>query len=118
MTESSIVPSRQTAFAGIVAITAGFVCFLLFTGLAFLDLATTVAGGTDRLQLLAAVLGGGGIVGRLLAARRFDLGHFSPTLGNAFRACGVAAALAFVAQVWWVFLLTAAAVGLSLGWLA
>ena len=118
MTESSIVPSRQTAFAGIVAITAGFVCFLLFTGLAFLDLATTVAGGTDRLQLLAAVLGGGGIVGSLLAARRFDLGHFSPTLGNAFRACGVAAALAFVAQVWWVFLLTAAAVGLSLGWLA
>jgi cytochrome c oxidase cbb3-type subunit 2 len=118
MPESSIVPSRQTAFAGIVAITAGFVCFLLFTGLAFFDLAATVAGGADRLQLLAAVLGGGGIVGSLLAARRFDLGHFSPTLGNAFRACGVAAALAFVAQAWWVFLLTAAAVGLSLGWLA
>jgi cytochrome c oxidase cbb3-type subunit 2 len=118
MIESSIVPSRRTALAGIVAITAGCVCFLLFTGLAFLDLATTVAGSTDRLQLLAAVLGGGGIVGSLLAARRFDLGHFSPTLGNAFRACGVAAALAFVAQAWWVFLLTAGAVGLSLGWLA
>ena len=118
MIESSIVPSQRTAFAGIVAITAGFVCFLLFTGLAFLDLAATVAGGADRVQLLAAVLGAGGIVGSLLAARRFDLGQFPQTLGNAFRACGVAAALAFVAQVWWIFLLTAAAVGLSLGWLA
>jgi hypothetical protein len=60
MIESSIIPSRRTAFAGIVAITAGFVCFLLFTGLAFLDLAATVAGGADRLQLFAAVLGRGG----------------------------------------------------------
>jgi cytochrome c oxidase cbb3-type subunit 2 len=118
MIESSIVPSRRTALAGIVAITAGFVCFLLFTGLAFLDLAATVAGGAARVQLLSVVLAGGGIVGSLLAARRFDLGQFPQTLGNAFRACGVAAALAFVAQVWWVFLLTAAAVGLSLGWLA
>ena len=118
MIESSIVPSRRTAFAGIVAIAAGIVCFLLFTGLAFLDLAAAVPGGANRLPLLAAVLGGGGIAGSLLAARRFDLGHFSPTLGNSFRACGVAAALAFVAQVWWIFLLTAAAVGLSLGWLA
>jgi len=118
MIESSIITSRRTAFAGIVAITAGCVCFLLFTGLAFLDLAATVAGGADRVQLLAAGLGAGGIVGSLLAARRFDLGQFPQTLGNSFRACGVAAALAFVAQVWWVFLLTAAAVGLSLGWLA
>ena len=118
MIESSIIPSRRTAFAGIVAIAAGFVCFLLFTGLAFLDLAASVAGGADRLQLFAAVLGAGGIAGSLLAARRFDLGHFTQTLGNSFRACGVAAALAFVAQVWWIFLLTAAAVGLSLGWLA
>jgi cytochrome c oxidase cbb3-type subunit 2 len=116
MIESSIVPSRRTAFAGIVAIAAGLVCFLLFTGRAFLDLAATVAGGGARLQLLSAVLGGGGIAGSLLAARRFDLGHFSPALGNAFRACGVAAALALVAQAWWVFLLTAGAVGLSLGW--
>jgi len=118
MTESSIVPSRRTALAGIVAITAAIVCFLLFTGLAFLDLAAAVPGGADRLPLLAAMLGAGGIAGSLLAAQRFDLGHFSPTLGNAFRACGVAAALAFVAQVWWVFLLTAGAVGVSLGWLA
>ena len=118
MIESSIVPSRRTALAGIVAITAAIVCFLLFTGLAFLDLAAAVPGGADRLPLLAAMLGAGGIAGSLLAAQRFDLGHFSPTLGNAFRACGVAAALAFVAQVWWVFLLTAGAVGVSLGWLA
>jgi hypothetical protein len=118
MIESSIVPSRRTAFAGIVAIAAGLVCFLLFTGLAFLDLASTVPGGAGRVQLLSVVLAGSGIVGSLLAARRFDLGQFPQTLGNAFRACGVAAALAFVAQVWWVFLLTAVAVGLSLGWLA
>jgi len=118
MIESSIIPSQRTAFAGIVAITAGFVCFLLFTRLAFLDLAAAVTGGADRVQLFAAVLGAGGIAGSLLAARRFDLGQYSQTLGNSFRACGVAAALAFVAQTWWVFLLTAAAVGLSLGWLA
>jgi hypothetical protein len=114
----TLVPSSRTATASVVTIAATGFFALVMARLAFFELGQAIAGDATIKNAFAAALCGSAIAGGLLAAQYFDLGQFPKTLGNSFRACGVAAALAFVAQSWWVFLFTATAVGLSLGWLA
>ena len=85
--------TRGDLIAAVAAIAATYFYFLIFAEFSLIELARPLANTPERLRLLMAVLGMSGVVGSLLAAWRFRLDRLSRTLGNAFRACAVAAAL-------------------------
>ena len=111
--ENYLRPDSMVAAVTAIAATYGY--FLLFAEFAFLELAKPLFGGELALRPLLAVLGAGGMIGSLLAARNFSLARFRPALAGGFMVCAGSAALALVAGrtgLW----LAAAGVGLSLGW--
>ncbi|HEY0947160.1 MAG TPA: cbb3-type cytochrome c oxidase subunit II [Opitutaceae bacterium] len=110
-------PARGTLVAATLAIAATYFYFLIFTEFALLELAGPIATTDQRVRLLMTVLGMGGIAGSLLAAWRFRLERYPRQLANAFRACGLAAVLALIAQTLPFLLCAVAAAGLALGWL-
>lgn len=115
--DTEFSPERGALIAGIIAITAACFYFLVFARFALLELIQNTA--PERpLRLALAVLAAGGIGGSLLAVWRFRLERYPRALGTAFRACGLAAALALFASSWNARLLAAGVVGLTLGWLA
>ena len=108
-------PRLSAVACAVVAITATYVYFLLFAEFALVELALPLAEG--RLRWLLGALGVGGVTGSLLAARSFRFERYTRSVANGFRACGVAAVVALLAKTWFMMMVAALSVGLSLGWL-
>src|SRR6266542_4006355 len=86
----------RSTVIGVVAIAAVYTYFLIFAEFAFLENARRVL--SERyLGLLMALLGTGGIIGSLAAARRFNPVEGPRLLAAGFVGCVIAAALALVA---------------------
>jgi cytochrome c oxidase cbb3-type subunit 2 len=97
-------------------VAATYVFFLLFAEFALLHLMEARASGPAALRLGLAWLGGGGVLGSLLAARFAGRSPASAiTLG--FLGCGAAATLAAFQPVSLPLEAVAALTGLGLGWL-
>ncbi len=101
--------------AGVGAIAATYVYFLLFAEFAFLSLAERFADDGFGLRAIMAVLGAGGVAGSIAAARWFRLTHLKRTLTLAFFGCGWAAALAAFAGSRAAMMLAGGFTGFSLG---
>lgn len=114
---TDFTPTRGTLIAAVIAIAAAYFYFLLFAGYALLELVRPVADAERQVRLAASALALGGIAGSVLAARRFRLLRYPRTLGTAYRACGMMAAVALWAPSFPVMLITTALTGLALGWL-
>ncbi|MBK8479261.1 MAG: cbb3-type cytochrome c oxidase subunit II [Opitutaceae bacterium] len=109
-------PSPSCPLPGIVAIAATYVFFLLFAEFALLHLMEARASSPGALRLGLVWLGGGGVLGSLLAARFAGRSPASAiTLG--FLTCGAAAVLAASLPGRIPLEAVAALTGLGLGWL-
>jgi cytochrome c oxidase cbb3-type subunit 2 len=102
-------------WAATAAVAATYVYFLIFAEFAFLELARAVAPAPERLRLLMAGLGGGGVAGALGAARWFRPERGRAGLVWAARACALAAGGALAARTFWGLLGAGIGVGLALG---
>lgn len=102
-------------WAATAAVAATYVYFLIFAEFAFLELARAMTPAPERLRLLMAGLGAGGVAGAVGAARAFrsELGRAGLTW--LFRACAVAAVGALGAKSFWGLLGAGLVVGLTLG---
>ena len=116
MISPSGIFSRHSWLAAVLAVAATYFYFLIFAEFAFLEIATKVV-GSDRVRLVLASLGGGGVLGALLAAWRFSLPSAAVQLTGGFLGCTVAAGLSLMARGPVGLLLAASVAGLSLGWL-
>ena len=107
--------SLLTTLAGVSAITATFVYFLIFAQFGFLDLARD---GTSRnaLQVLMGILGIGGLAGSVFSARLFVPERGNRFLMAGFGGCLLAALLTFVGREGVLLFFCAALVGFSTGW--
>lgn len=101
------------AAVGAVAVTYGY--FLIFAEFALLELVRAIA--AERLRLVMAALGAGGVAGAVLGARAFAVVRQRAQLAWAFRASAGSAVAGVVAPTLPWILAAATAVGVSLGWL-
>ncbi len=106
--------------AAVAAVAATYVYFLIFAEFAFLELVRAVA--PERLRLVMAGLGAGGVLGAMGAARWYAAERSQTQLAWAFRVCAAAAGLALAARGVPLLLAAGVAAGLGLGaqtvWLA
>lgn len=102
--------------AGVVAIAATYVYFLLFAEFAFLGLVQRIVATPAGMKLVMGVLAGGGVAGSGAAAVWFRAERFTRSLAGGFAACAVAAAGALAASSNAMLIVAAALVGLALGW--
>ena len=116
--ETKFRPDGAALSAAVVAVAATYFYFLIYAEFALLEIARTIADDEAwRLRGLMTVLGLAGVLGSLGAAWRFRVDIWQTQLSWSFRACGVAAVLALVAQGWVPLLVAAGCSGLALGWL-
>jgi hypothetical protein len=101
--------------AGVTAIAAVMVYFLIFSGFAFMDYAQAFV-KKENMQGLLAALGTGGVTGAMVAARRFVPARGHLYLAGGFAACCVAALLTLAARSQWMLIVFAVPVGFSTGW--
>lgn len=110
------VPPKIRPLAAVAAIAATYVFFLLFAEFALIHLMETRAVSAGALRLGLAWLGGGGVLGSLLAAR-VKVRALRSEIALGFLACGASAALAATASTSTRLESVAALTGLALGWL-
>ncbi|MFT3830539.1 MAG: cbb3-type cytochrome c oxidase subunit II [Opitutaceae bacterium] len=109
-------PAPTRPLPAIAAVAATYVFFLLFAEFALLHLMQARANDALSLRVGLAWLGGGGVLGSLLAALR-PVRRLRREVALGFCACGAAAALAAVLPVTAPLAPVAALTGLALGWL-
>ncbi|MBL9213057.1 MAG: cbb3-type cytochrome c oxidase subunit II [Opitutaceae bacterium] len=102
-----------SSLATVAAIAATYVYFLIFAEFALLELVRALA--PDRLRFVMAGLGAGGVAGAVLAARCFPAERRPALLAWSFRACALAAGLAYGAATLAAIAAAAGLVGLALG---
>lgn len=114
-TQTSDPLRAKDAFAGILAIAAVYVYFLIFAEFAFIENMRAVVheGG---LKLMMAALGLAGIAGSIIAAKQFDPASGSRQLAVGFGGCTLAAGLSLLANNPTLAIAVAIAVGGSLAW--
>lgn len=112
------VGARQRDNLGLaaLAVAATYGYFLLFAEFSFLAQVREALGEGGGLRVVMAGLGAGGVGGSLLAWRRFRPEHFTRELAWSYVACAVMAAGAPWAAGLTALTLTAAGIGLALGW--
>ncbi|MFT3783158.1 MAG: cbb3-type cytochrome c oxidase subunit II [Nibricoccus sp.] len=109
-------PSRyRHAIAGVIAIAAVYVYFLIFAEFAFLERLQTILKGGDIRPFMGA-LGLAGIAGSFAGAKWFDSHRGSTQLGLGFGGCALAAAISLAASNAFVAAVAAVAIGGSLAW--
>ncbi len=108
--------AQSRPLSAIVAIAATYVFFLLFAEFALLHLMEARTANPAALRLGLAWLGGGGVLGSVLAAR-FVVRSLRGEIALGFAVCGLAAALAAVLPAATPLEPVAALTGLGLGWL-
>jgi cytochrome c oxidase cbb3-type subunit 2 len=101
----------------IAVVAATYVFFLLFAEFALLHLMEARATDSASLQFGLAWLGGGGVLGSLLAARLATSFPLRRAIVSGFLACGAAATLAALMPATAALEPVAALTGLGLGWL-
>lgn len=109
-------PAQFRPLPVVAVIAATYVFFLLFAEFALLHLMEARAAGPATLRLGLACLGGGGVLGSVLAARFAGRSPASAIILG-FLACGAAAVLAAFQTAPLPLELIAALTGLGLGWL-
>lgn len=112
MAEQPTVPARGRWLAAVALIAATYAYFLIFAEFAFLELLRARVGEAGLRPAMGA-LGAGGVAGSLMAGWRFDAARYARALRMGAAGCAVAAA----AACFYAGAATAAAIGLSLGWL-
>ncbi len=103
--------------ASVASIVAMYVYFLIFAGFAFVDFAQTIVEKGTMPAVLAA-LGGGGIAGSVLAARKFSAGRGRWLLMGGFAGCLAAALITLIARGPGMAIVSGLLTGLSAGWTA
>ena len=106
-----------TVLAGVAAIVAAYMYFLLFAGLAFVDNARAVV-AESRLLVVLGLLGASGVAGCVRAGRRFAPERGPKQLGLGFAVCTGAALLTLAAKSEWLVWLLAVPVGAGTAWTA
>ncbi len=108
--------SRDNLGWAVLAVAGTYGYFLLFAEFSFLRHVRDVLGEGGDLRVVMAGLGGGGVAGSLLAWRRFGAEHFVRDLSASYVACAVMAAVSPWVTGLIGLTLTAAGIGLALGW--
>jgi cytochrome c oxidase cbb3-type subunit 2 len=101
--------------AAVIAVAATYGYFLIFAEFAFLEWVRAVDARPERLRLVMAGLGAGGIGGAALGAWRFRRESGRSQLAWTLRLCGLAALVTLAADAWGALVAVAVAVGLALG---
>ena len=101
--------------AGVGAVMAVFVFFLVFAGFAFVDLARAAV-SPGVMHVVLAALGLGGVGGCVLAAQKFTPDRGRRQLIAGFAGCLLAALITLVVRVPALIVLIAALVGVSTAW--
>jgi mono/diheme cytochrome c family protein len=109
--------ARCSWWAAVGAVAATYFYFLIFAEFAWLELARALAAEADRLRIVMAALGAGGVLGAVAAGRWFRRGRRRRMLAWGFRACAAAAALAPAVAAPGLAVPLAAGIGLALGFL-
>jgi cytochrome c oxidase cbb3-type subunit 2 len=101
--------------AGVFAVAATYVFFLLFAEFAFLALARADNAAAANLRTIMGTMAVGGISGSWAAVWRLGPNNFSRRLSLSYAACAAAAAAANTAAGLSAYMLVAVAVGFALG---
>lgn len=109
-------PSRDNLGLAVLAVAATYAYFLLFAEFSFLRQVRDAFGEGGDLRIVMAGLGGGGVAGSLLAWRRFRPEIFGRELARSYVACAAVASGSSWATGLTGLALTAAGIGLALGW--
>lgn len=113
------VPSpthRFTWASALLAVAATYFFFLIFAEFSFLAQAAVVAPVAAQLRGIMLTLGVAGVSGAVLATRVGDASR-ARALAAGFLACAISAGVSLAASSFAHFLIAAALIGLSLGWL-
>ncbi len=92
-----------------------FFYFLIFAQFGYLHLLMSIPQTGNLIEIVMGVMGTGGILGSIHAARRFDLEHAGKWISTGLMGSGFAAVLSIMVSGMWLHIAVALAVGLSLG---